>query len=158
MKLLLLLTFLLSSSAFAAGKNIWRDCGIGALVFTETKWAAVTSNITWDLGLTASTSTSSSPDQCAGVGANSAKYIFQNYALLEEETIKEQGLHIAAVLDILSCQKSSRQHIIQKVKSNLVNDISNQKSDVTLMQKAQNYHNNLMNTIQTSYSDSCQLI
>ena len=33
--------------------NPWIDCGIGAMIFTETNWAAVISNVIWDLGTTA---------------------------------------------------------------------------------------------------------
>ncbi|MBI3771765.1 MAG: hypothetical protein HY272_03590 [Gammaproteobacteria bacterium] len=43
-------------------KNPWLDCGIGAMIFTETKWAAVTSNVIWDLGTTAVTSGASTPN------------------------------------------------------------------------------------------------
>ncbi len=36
--------------------NLWVDCGIGAMIFDNTAWAAATSNIIWDLGITATTS------------------------------------------------------------------------------------------------------
>lgn len=150
------LAFIMLSSVSA--KNIWRDCGIGALLFPSTGWAAVTSNVIWDLGTTASTSTTSSEDQCAGKGADVAKFIYQNYAMLEENTVSGQGEHLTAMLDILSCDKSSRSKIIESTRSNFAKELKAESyNSRKTVEKAESYYNILMENVQTNYPTSCQL-
>ena len=50
-----------------SGPNPFSDCGIGAALFPDTSWAAVTSNITWDIGTTALTSATMSPGTCRAI-------------------------------------------------------------------------------------------
>ena len=148
---LVLLAFVafLTTPAFAA-KNAWRQCGIGAMIFPRTGWAAVTSNLTWDAGTTATSSSSSSESQCAGRASNAAKYIHQNYAVLEEETASGHGVHLVTVLNILDCKKSKHDKIIESVRSNYAQDLSNG------VQTDEAYFNNLMNVIESGYSTQCQ--
>ena len=42
-----------------SGPNPYTDCGIGAALFPNTHWAAATSNVIFDLGITAITSATS---------------------------------------------------------------------------------------------------
>lgn len=143
-----LLAFL-ATPAFAA-KNAWRQCGIGAMIFPKTGWAAVTSNIIWDFGITATLSSSSSESQCAGRASTAAKFIHQNYALLEEETASGEGAHLVTVLNILDCQKGSHGKIMESVRSNFAEDL---KAGVAT---DESYYNNLMNVIESGYSTQCQ--
>ena len=64
------LVFSLNSNA----ANPYVDCGIGAALFPNTDWAAVTSNVIWDAGTTALISATASEDTCSGgdVSAGSA--------------------------------------------------------------------------------------
>lgn len=139
---------LLSVPAFAA-KNAWRQCGIGAAIFPRTGWAATTSNIIWDFGLTASTSSSSSESQCAGRASTAAKFIHQNYAVIEEETASGQGDHLVTVLNILDCSKTSHDKIINDVRSNFAEQM---KAGVPT---GEAYYNNLMNVIEKTYPTQC---
>ena len=43
-------------SIATADKVVWRDWGIGGMIFSDTSWAAIISNIIWDLGTTATSS------------------------------------------------------------------------------------------------------
>lgn len=146
--LLIALIAFLSTPVFAA-KNAWRQCGIGALIFPKTGWAAVTSNIIWDFGLTGSTSSSSSESQCAGRASTAAKFIHQNYAVLEEETATGQGDHLVTVLNILDCKKASHDKIIESVRSNFAKEIN------AGTQTTEIYFNNLMNVIESGYPTQC---
>ena len=83
-----------------SGPNPYSDCGIGAALFTETKWAAVTSNVIWDLGITAITSATASPETCSGKKVETAQFIIDNYDNLAEETAKGQGTHLIAMLGL----------------------------------------------------------
>lgn len=143
------LVALFTTPAFAA-KNAWRQCGIGAMIFPKTGWAAVTSNLIWDAGTTATTSSSSSESQCAGRASTAAKYIHQNYAVLEEETASGSGAHLVTVLNILDCKKSNHGKIIESVRSNFAQDLN------MGVQTDEAYFNNLMNVIESGYSTQCQ--
>lgn len=147
--LLIALVTLFSAPAFAA-KNAWRQCGIGALLFPKTGWAAATSNIVWDLGITASTSSSSSESQCSGRASTAAKFIHQNYAVLEEETAVGQGAHLVTVLNILDCNNKSHDKIINNMRSNFAQEVN------AGSQTDEAYFNNLMNVIESGYSTQCQ--
>ena len=140
----------LTLPAFAA-KNAWRQCGIGAAMFPRTGWAAVTSNIIWDFGITASTSSLSSESQCAGRASTAAKFIHQNFAMLEEETASGAGDHIVTVLNILDCNKKSHGNIINEVRSNFASELQEGSST------DEAYYNNLMNVIERNYATQCQL-
>ncbi len=124
MKLALVLFFILLATPALAAKNIWRDCGIGALIFPGTGWAAVTSNIIWDLGITGSTSTSSSESQCAGKSSSVAKFIYQNYALIEDETAVGAGQHLATMLNILGCQAPAHSSLLQAIRGDFNKNLS----------------------------------
>lgn len=139
----------LSMPTFAA-KNIWRQCGIGAMIFPRTGWAAVTSNIIWDFGITATTSSSSSESQCAGRASTAAKFIHQNYAVLEEETASGDGAHLVTVLNILDCSKNFHGKIINEVRSNFAEQMK--ASTPT----GEAYYDNLINVIENNYPTQCQ--
>lgn len=155
-KLSLILTLLVISSS-AMAKNVWRDCGIGAMLFSDTGWAAVTSNIIWDLGTTATSSNVSSDDQCAGKSASVAKYIHQNIALIEENTASGSGVHLTSLLNIIECEESARTGIILDTRKGLRKLIqSGNYSNKTSVEKAEKYYNSFMNTINENYSASCK--
>lgn len=105
---------IVASTAVAAdkrsgtGPNPFKDCGVGAALFTDTAWAAVTSNIIWDLGTTAVTSATASPETCSGKHIQTAKFVIDNYDSLIEETAKGQGENLTAVLDIQGCDMQNR--------------------------------------------------
>jgi len=96
--------------------NPWVDCGIGAMIFTETGWAAVISNVIWDLGTTAVTSDYSSQNTCGSKKAQSAMFIGATYANLSDDLVKGDGKHLRALLDIRGCEVASQNAIIDAVR------------------------------------------
>lgn len=86
------------------GPNPFTDCGIGAALFPNTHWAAVTSNALWDLGTTAVTSATASPQTCSGKKVAAALFIQESYERLAEETAQGHGEHLATVLNIMECR------------------------------------------------------
>ena len=86
-----------------SGPNPFSDCGIGAAMFSETKWAAVTSNVIWDVGTTAVTSATASPETCNGKQVVAATFINDTYEKLAEETARGEGQHLTALLNIFEC-------------------------------------------------------
>lgn len=97
-----------ANSAFAAGPvgsgpNPYSDCGIGAAIFKDTTWAAVTSNVTWDLGTTAITSATVSPETCSKRSVKTALFIRDSYAQIVEDAARGNGEHLASALTMLQC-------------------------------------------------------
>lgn len=133
-----------------AAKNAWTQCGIGAMVFPKTGWAAMTSNMIWDLGTTGTTSSSSSESQCAGKASAAAKFIHQNYAVLEEETVIGEGAHIKTVLNILDCKNGTHDKIIQSLRSNYAQGVD------SVVPSDEAYFNNLMEVIENDYPTQCK--
>lgn len=102
-----------------SGPNPYRDCGIGAALFSETAWAAVSSNVIWDLGSTAITSATASPQTCSGKQVKAARFINETYPKLVEETAAGQGEHLTTALNIMECSASRHAAATQKIRSDM---------------------------------------
>ena len=138
--------------------NPWVDCGIGAMIFDETAWAAVTSNVIWDLGTTAVTSDQSSQNTCESKRSKTALYIGVTYANLEEETVRGDGPHLRAMLRMLGCEKGAHDKIIHSVRS----DFGDAARDPNYYQKpaaakAENYFNMVDKVTARQYANECHV-
>jgi hypothetical protein len=102
-----------------SGPNPYTDCGIGAALFKETHWAAVTSNVIWDLGLTALTSATSSPETCKGSNVAAAKFIGTSYEVLAEQTAAGKGTHLVTALNLFGCSASQQASAIKEVRASM---------------------------------------
>lgn len=122
-KNVLAMVSLLAASPAVFAANPYVDCGIGAALFPETNWAAVSSNVIWDLGSTAITSATSSPNTCSHKNNVAAIYIRDTYAQIIEESVKGDNKHLTAALDILECGVS-HQEATQKVRAEVGGFIS----------------------------------
>lgn len=133
-----MLLMAVSFSSFAQEKkkdlNPWIDCGIGAMIFDHTDWAAAISNVIWDLGTTAVTSDVSSQNTCNSKRAKMAFYIGATYANLSEETVKGDGKYLHAMLDIAGCDASTQEAVIGSLRSDFARYVS--RVDYAGMSKA----------------------
>ncbi len=158
-----LLSFAFVSVAFASyseARNVWRDCGIGAMLFKspDYSWAAISSNIIWDLGSTATSSNMSSDDTCAGPKANTARFIQTTYANLEEQTATGSGEHLTAMLNLMGCENSAHNQIIENVRSDLKKSMSKTGfENRSNAEKAESYYNNLMGNIESKFTLQCHM-
>lgn len=100
-----------------SGPNPYRDCGIGAALFPNTTWAAVTSNAIWDVGTTAITSATASPETCSGASAKVAQFVANTYVAVVDETARGQGEHLTAVLGLYGCTVTEHPVIVADVRS-----------------------------------------
>lgn len=100
-----------------SGPNPYTDCGIGAALFPSTHWAAVTSNIIWDLGTTAMISATSSPQTCKGKNLQAARFIGTSYDSLIEETAAGKGSHLSAMLNLFGCSAGQHDAAITQVRA-----------------------------------------
>ena len=162
-KLSVVLAFALSAP-FAAhasedGLNPWTQCGIGAMIFSSTPWAAAISNVIWDLGTTAVTSAGTSENTCEGKEVAAARFIDETYASIEEETAKGKGQHLTAVLDMMGCESRAHGAIISNMRTDLGKSIADDNfAGKTHQEKAYNYYKILQTNVSGSYAKQCNVI
>jgi len=106
-------------------ENAFSQCGIGAAIFTKNETAAIISNVIWDLGTTAFSSQTSSPDSCSGAKTTAALFINETYPVLEEQFVKGSGSHVVALMDIMQCDVSAQGAVINSVQDELSNSFAN---------------------------------
>ncbi len=106
------------SKASGSGPNPYTDCGVGATLFPDTNWAAISSNVIWDLGTTAITSATTSPNTCNGKNVKTALFIRDSYMQLVEEAAIGQGSHLTAALNLMQCG-GAHDNAIQAVRSSM---------------------------------------
>lgn len=102
-----------------SGPNPYVDCGIGSALFQDTHWAAVSSNVIWDLGSTAITSATSSPETCSRKKVAAAMFINDTYERLAEETSRGEGEHLTTVMNIMECSGAQRSDAIQATRASV---------------------------------------
>jgi hypothetical protein len=147
------------ATAKAEGLNPWVDCGIGAMIFPTTPVGAVISNVIWDLGTTAVTSSGMSKNTCEGKGAKMAMYIGTTYANLEEETVQGDGQHVRAMLSMASCKSSAQGDIMRSVRADFAKSLNNsayQQKDT--MAKAQDYYALVQAKLTGEFATQCQAL
>lgn len=110
-------TSVLAADAPGSGPNPYVDCGIGAALFPDTHWAAISSNVIWDVGTTAVTSATLSPQTCSGKKIKTAMFIRENQQQLVEQIARGQGEHVAAVMEMFSCNTTQSQAAIRDARA-----------------------------------------
>jgi hypothetical protein len=162
--LFLIIAFIPTVSYAAASDNKktlnpWTDCGIGAMIFDNTTWAAAISNVIWDLGSTAVTSNMSSQNTCSGKNAKVAMLIGTTYANLEEETVKGNGQNIHAMLNIMNCDPAAHESIISSIRNEFGQSLRDASySDKSSLVKAEEYYNLVQAKVSGEYAHQCQAI
>lgn len=116
---LTLSAFAQSTAPAGSGPNPFSDCGIGAALFPETAWAAVTSNVIWDVGTTAVTSATMSPQTCSAKKLKTALFIRDTYEQLAEDVARGEGRHIATALEMFQCGENSRKTAIDEIRADM---------------------------------------
>ncbi|MBT1450148.1 DUF3015 family protein [Glaciecola sp. XM2] len=137
---------LLSTSALSqqTGPNPYKDCGIGAALFANTPWAAVTSNVIWDVGTTAVVSATASPETCSGSTYKTAVFINETYESLEQDMIQGEGEFIDTLADIMSCDSDTAKALTAEVRQNIAT--SDLSISQTRLEKAESLYLNVMST------------
>lgn len=158
MKKLVLLTLLVSP--ISSADNLWMDCGIGHWIAGPTLngFPAMTTNLAFDLGTTATISDISTPSICAGPFWASARFIYKSYPMLEEETAAGNGDYMTAMLDHFECESDTNATIRTNIRKNFFNVINQpnySQNDINI--KAATYYQIVSNEIK-KHSQSCKLI
>lgn len=134
--------------AVGSGPNPFSDCGIGAALFPNHKVLAVTSNVIWDIGTTAVTSATASPETCSGKNATAAKFILDSYEHLAEETARGQGEHLAALMNILEVQEADRAAVISNLRVEMAAQVSAASyTSSDKLQKSSDYYTSVISAL-----------
>lgn len=158
LKTLLLATTTISTSATLAekgtpgsGPNPYSDCGIGAALFPKVKWAAVTSNVIWDIGTTAVTSATASPETCSGKSVETALFIHRTYDELVEETAAGTGEHVTAMLNLMACPVESHPAVSSAIRETMASVLSaSDYPQQSRLEKSSRYYDIMAQAISTN--------
>ena len=141
-----------------SGPNPFSDCGIGAALFSNTTWAAVSSNVIWDIGTTAVTSAVASPETCEGNSYSAAVFINHSYDNLVEDTARGEGEHLTAMLDIYACDSAVRQKIVSEVRDQVGHDIMDTSyTEKDYNEKVRSYYEVVNGTIVSQFTSNCSV-
>lgn len=132
------------------GPNPYRDCGIGAALFPTVHWAAVSSNVIWDIGTTALTSATASPQTCQGQYVAAAAFILETFDSLTEEAAKGSGEHIATLLNILNVNENERAAVLTSVRRDMASLVPQNSFDaMSKTEKAETFYLSVMGAIES---------
>ena len=125
-----------------SGPNPFTDCGIGSVF--DNKYGASSSNAIWDLGSTAITSATSSPENCKKRTVKTARLILETLPELEKDVALGKGKYLSALTDVMGCNNAYQ----NKFNANLrffYADIVNDKAygNKTVMQRATDMFNTI---------------
>lgn len=106
------------------GPSPYVDCGIGGALFPTTGWAAVTSNVIWDAGITAITSATMSPETCNGKSVAMAEYVKGSYASLEMDIITGRGDYLNGLSQVSGCGAEPSEAFVTAVRTSVKKALS----------------------------------
>ena len=134
----------LTTAAQAEEQSIYKDCGIGAMIFSgDAEWnrsVASLVNLGWDMGTTASSSKSSGTCTRKGNEVAAAVFIHETYETVLEDTAKGSGDHLSALLDLMEVSAESRSAVISSLQSELTASVSaSNYSSLTRLEKSESY-------------------
>ncbi|MFM9890716.1 MAG: DUF3015 family protein [Rickettsiales bacterium] len=115
---------LAASQSQGSGPSPYTECGIGAALFPDTSWAAVTSNVIWDLGSTALSSALSSPEMCSPKKVKTAKLILETLPQLEKDVAMGQGKYLTAMMETAGCAPSVQGKVATKLRASYASTVS----------------------------------
>ncbi|MBV0933051.1 DUF3015 family protein [Marinobacterium weihaiense] len=132
---------LAETKATGSGPNPFTDCGIGAALFQDVHWAAVTSNVIWDLGTTAVTSATASPETCSARKVQTAQFILDTYENLAEDTARGYGEHLTAAMNTFGCAADKQAIISMQLRQAMAHEVANPEyAEQSSHEKAQRYY------------------
>lgn len=125
-KFLLVVIAFASSSAMAAGYKS-AGCGLGSMVIQEEGFMQVLAATTNGTSASQTFGITSGTSNCAGAGGVSKAavkqevYVSSNFDSLSQEMAQGNGEHIAALANVMGCEKSVTPHFGKVLKANYKN-------------------------------------
>jgi hypothetical protein len=97
--------------------EIYRQCGLGAMISSDDPTLALVSNITTDLGTTAILSNATTPDTCKGSKAKTALFIHESYDALASDLSRGEGKYLESLASLNGWSKESQRAITEQVRA-----------------------------------------
>lgn len=136
-----------SMAAMSEDMNPWTDCGLGAMIFKNDTAAAI-SNVIWDLGTTAVTSATLSPETCGGLETETAAFIMESYDSLVQETAQGSGAHLDALMNMVSLDASQQEQVKAELRTHMASEVTGVAYlSQTEAEKAQSYYFALVESV-----------
>ncbi|MEJ2044796.1 MAG: DUF3015 family protein [Reinekea sp.] len=100
-----LILFTTAMHAFAERDfaTIYKECGLGAMLFPKDPVIAVITNVTWDLGTTAVSSELTSPETCKGNAAAMVAFVLDTHPQLEQDLSTGEGQYLSSMVSLMGC-------------------------------------------------------
>ncbi len=122
--------------------DIYKECGLGAMIFKDTPIAAAVSNVVWDLGTTAILSNISSKENCKGGTARVAAFINDSYEKIEKDLASGDGKYLRTLTNLVTTSSQSKEEFVSTLRKNFSNIVaSSDYSKLTSYQKAEKLYN-----------------
>lgn len=140
-----------------SGPSPYVECGIGAALFPNTVWAAVTSNAIWDLGTTAVISALSSPETCSASKVATARLILETLPALEKDVAIGDGEYLASLHETMGCNAKSQDALNMQLRSSYSDVIGDGGyASKTRIQKAEAMYDSVRAVVEAS-PESCTI-
>lgn len=100
----LMMTLVGTASAQRDFASIYKECGLGAMLFPDDPIIAVVTNVTWDLGTTAAISELSSPETCKGNASMMAAFLLDAHPQVEQDLSVGEGAYLSSMVNLMGCE------------------------------------------------------
>ncbi len=118
--------------------QIYRQCGLGAMIASDDPTLALVSNITTDLGTTAILSNATTPDTCKGSSAKTALFIHESYDALASDLSRGQGRYLDSLAALNSWSGESQKVITEHIRADFAKVVaSNGYSEKSRLDKSE---------------------
>lgn len=154
--ILFALFVILAPSVSFSGPSPYADCGIGQI--WDNKFAASSSNLIWDLGATALTSATSSPETCKGHKVQTAKLILETLPELEKDVALGEGKYLVALAEVMGCDKTLQGKINRNLRTFYADTVNDKAyGNKAVMERATDMYNSAKMAIE-SIPNSCKAV
>ena len=142
-----------SMNAQAQEGNAWTDCGLGGLIggsafdkgSSKAKITSVIVNVNLDLGTTALTSLTASPDTCGNMAGEVAAFVGENFDQLAAETAQGEGEHLATLMTVAGCAADSTGSVVASLRGEMAEQVTARGyGDKPYADKAEAYYQAVM--------------
>lgn len=141
-----------------SGPSPYTECGIGAALFSNTAWAAATSNVIWDLGITAVISATASPETCSAKKVETARLILETLPSLEQDVALGDGEYLASLHETMGCDSEVQEDLNMQIRSSYSEIISDSAyGSKTRIEKAEDMYGSVKAAVETS-AENCAVV
>ena len=122
--------------------EIYKECGLGAMLFPDDPIIAVITNVTWDLGTTAVSSELSSPEMCKGNASTMAALILDAHPQIEQDLATGQGEYLSSMVNLMGCESDAS--AASALRASFSDAVENGYFEASDIQKSEMLYNSAM--------------